>query len=193
MVRSIRKLRQLSLFVGGIIVLTGLTASPSFADAILFQQIGNTINEIRGGLGGTVFGTCTEPLAGPCIVTVADGNEAVLPSITNFNIFEDPSLTTLGATLSISLDSSLDELVIGFFAGPGVTALSGPATSLLDTGAVETVATISFGDLPITPFDLEFETNETVPEPSSLLLLAAPLLGLVFRRRLAGRRQHSSV
>jgi hypothetical protein len=59
----IRTLLQLPLFVGAF---TAPWASPSLAspsDFILFQESGNTINEIRAPSQN--FGTCTEPLASP--------------------------------------------------------------------------------------------------------------------------------
>jgi hypothetical protein len=123
---------------------------------------------------------------------VTVGGTPAFTTPVNFNIFDDAAHTVLSDTLSIFVNATND-IEIDFFSGVGVTLLGGNPTAVTETGGIQDVFTISFTNRDITPLDVEFQSDEAVPEPSSLLLLVAPVLGLALQRRSAGRRHRYSV
>ena len=179
---------RLPLAVGGFVAMLASPCLADPADYILFQDTGTAINEFRTTLP---IGSCAEPLATPCLVTIA-GTPAFSTPV-NFNIYADPAHTVLGDTVSIFVNQNTN-IEVDVLSGAAATVLGDGATNLTETGGIQDLFTINLAEQFITPLDIEIQTDagapNAVPEPSSLLLLAAPFAAaMAFRRRLTGRRQ----
>ena len=203
----IRTLNRLSFVLGGLAVMTGLLASPCLAittDIILFQDTTDTIFQF---FNGSPIGTCPE--SGGCTTTSEQGDGTGIPTFgqltfpINFNIYEDSSFAVLSDTFSHSVQDfssvgGTPNTVVATFTSdvdgtPPPALTGGTLFNLVETGAIQTLGTVTFTDTNGNPSAIEYQFASDVsdvPELSSLALLGVGLLGLMgFRRRSRPRSQ----
>lgn len=178
----------------------GASAFPAHAvttDTILFQE--NLNGTITVLFNGTFFGTCLE--SGGCSTTAEQGGGTGIPTFggsafpINVNIYDDAAKTALSDTFSLSVhdfsgSGGTTNTVVATFISEAVSALSGGTVlSLLETGAIQDLGTITFVNSSGAPIDAilyEFVSNElATPLPAALPLFASGLgaLGLLGWRR----------
>ena len=182
------------LFYIAIAMTLGASAFPAHAvptDTILFQEnLDGTITQL---FNGSFFGTCLVENAG-CTVTSEQGGGTGIPTFgasafpVNINIYDDAAKTMLSDTFSLSVQDfsgigGTPNTVVATFISEAVSALSGGTViSLLETGAIQDLGTMTFVDAsgaPIDALQYQFVSNElATPLPAALPLFATGLGGL---------------
>jgi hypothetical protein len=184
-----------------LVMTLGVSTFPAHAvptDIILFQE--NLDGTITQFFNGASFGTCAVESAG-CSTTSEQGGGTGIPTFgssafpINVNIYDDAAKTALSDTFSLSVQDfsgvgGTANTVVATFISEAVGALSGGTViSLVETGIIQDLGTMTFVDLngaPIDAIQYEFVSNElATPLPAALPLFATGLgaLGLLGWRR----------
>jgi hypothetical protein len=165
-----------------------LISAQTRADIITFVDTTDTISVSHTGTDTTLSGTTCPAEGFLCVISLSRGTQTITSPQFIFTLAEDPSRQFLSDMVNVSTDVGVELDFASFPDGGTSRCLGGSQTcNAQETGLPQLAGTITWSGGGSTDQIFVQSDAEPVPEPSSLLVLAAALgaLGLVKRYKLA--------
>jgi hypothetical protein len=186
---TLSKIRQSGCGVAICLLLTGSPALAHTIDIIELPNGGGT----RAITDGNILNTFPDSETISAGVNFNDGN--YVPQLINVNLYDDPAQTIVSDRFTITVPvQNPPQITVGLTSetsGTPLQPLSPENIGLTETGALQNIITLTNSNGIQTTIRVQsIEEVTATPEPASLLLAAAGLIGLAICRPLVkkGRR-----